>query len=231
MTAQATLQELETLGTAQNCKIYRRHGVGEPLFGVSHAHLGALAKRIKVDQALAEELWASGNHDARVLATMVADPKQVTDTLAESWAAALDNYVLTDALAGLLSRTDLAHPLLERWTGSPEEWRGRAGWHLLAQFALKDTRLPDAFFTPFLEVIEQEIHSRKNRVREAMNNALIAIGARSEALERQALAVAARIGTVHVDHGQTNCKTPDAAAYIAKTRQHRQARRVRPARR
>ena len=231
MTAQATLQELETLGTAQNCKIYRRHGVGEPLFGVSHANLGALARRIKVDQALAEALWASGNHDARMLATMIADPKQVTDTLAETWAADLDNYVLTDALAGLISRTGLARPLMERWTGSQEEWRGRAGWRLLAQLALKDTSLPDAFFSPYLEVIEQEIHTRKNRVREAMNNALIAIGVRSEELERQALAGAARIGTVHVDHGETNCKTPDAAAYIARTRQHRQSRRATTARR
>jgi 3-methyladenine DNA glycosylase AlkD len=139
--------------------------------------------------------------------------------------------VLTDALAGLLCRTGLARPLMERWTGSQEEWRGRAGWHLLAQLALKDTSLPDAFFTPYLEVIEQAIHSHKNRVREAMNNALIAIGARNDELEGQALAVAARIGPVHVDHGETNCKTRDAAASIAKTRHHRQSRGARPVRR
>ncbi len=64
-----------------------------------------------------------------------------------------------------------------------------------------------------------------------MNNALIAIGGRNDELERQALAVAARIGAVHVDHGETNCKTPDAAAYIARTRQHQRLRRAASARR
>jgi 3-methyladenine DNA glycosylase AlkD len=161
-----------------------------------------------------------------MLATMIADPHQVTATLLEQWATALDNYVLTDALADLIGRSALARTFMERWTDSTEEWRGRAGWHLLARLATADPALPDDFFAPYLATIEREIHGRKNRVRDAMNNALIAVGIRDDALERQALAVAARIGTVLVDHGQTSCKTPAAAAYIAKVRQRRQTQQA-----
>jgi len=65
----------------------------------------------------------------------------------------------------------------------------------------------------YLMIIERDIHAQKNRLKEAMNGALIAIGSRNSTLEAQALAAAARIGKVTVDHGETDCKTPDAAAY------------------
>ena len=65
-----------------------------------------LHKKIKTDHALAEELWASGNHDARVLATMIADPAQMKSQTLETWAKELDNYVLTDALSGLAAPSD-----------------------------------------------------------------------------------------------------------------------------
>ncbi|HEX7343423.1 MAG TPA: DNA alkylation repair protein, partial [bacterium] len=71
-------------------------------------------------------------------------------------------------------------------------------------------------FEKFLTIIEREIHRSKNRVREAMNGALIAIGMRNEKLQKQAIAAARRIGKVVVDHGETGCKTPDAEAYILK---------------
>ncbi len=51
------LQELKALGTEQNRKVYRRHGVGENLHGVSFANLGKLKKKIKIDHELAERLW------------------------------------------------------------------------------------------------------------------------------------------------------------------------------
>ena len=77
--------------------------------------------------------------------------------------------------------------------------------------------LPDEYFERFLSTIERDIHESQNRVRHEMNSALIAIGIRNPALEEKALAAAARIGKVEVDHGETGCKTPDAAGYIRKT--------------
>lgn len=217
------MQELARCGTDQNRKVYARHGVRDPMFGVSYADLDRLKKRIKIDHALAVALWATGNHDARVLATKIADPKQADPHQLDAWVEALDNYVLSDALAGYIARTPHARAKMEAWTPRPEEWIGRTGWLLLAHLAGKGTDMPDADLLPYVEIIEQEIHRRANRVRDAMNSALMAIGLRSPALQTRALDAAARIGRVQVDHGETNCKTPDAAGYIRKAAARRSA--------
>jgi 3-methyladenine DNA glycosylase AlkD len=224
MTLQEALSALEDYGTEQNRNIYARHGVTGDSFGVSYANQKTLKKQIKKDHDLALKLWATGNHDARVLATMIADPKQADDDLLDAWAEDLDNYVLTDALTGFVAQTSLLQEKMRAWMESNDEWKGRAGWSLLAHLATKDKDLPDAFFEPFLPVIERDIHAGKNKTKDAMNNALIAIGVRSEALETQAIAVAERIGTVEVDHGETSCKTPPAAPYIQKTRARKKGR-------
>ena len=101
-----TLARLEELGTPQNRKVYPRHGVKGPLFGVSYANLRKLAKRLAPDHRLAVELWSSGNHDARVLAAMVDDPSRISEQTLRDRLADVDNYVLADALASLVGRTD-----------------------------------------------------------------------------------------------------------------------------
>lgn len=210
------LRELEACGTEQNRKIYRRHGIGENMYGVSFANLGKLKKKIKVDHELAQQLWATGNHDARALATMIADPAQLNGKLLEAWAKDLSNYVITDLFSGLVSQTPLARQKMEQWMKSKNEWIGQAGWNLLGRLAMNDQDRPDEFFENYLGVIEREIHRRQNRVKHAMNGVVIAIGIRNRKLERKALAAAKRIGKVEVDHGETDCQTPDAAEYIRK---------------
>ncbi len=224
MTAKAILSELEALGSAQTRKIYKRHGVGDNQYGVSYANLKTLKKKVKVDHGAAQQLWATGNHDARILATMIADPKQADESLLDAWADDLSNYVITDAFSGFAGKTAFVQQKMEQWTGSDNEWKGQTGWSLLASLAMNDASVPDDFFDPYLAIIAQDIHNRKNRVRYTMNTALITIGTRSDTLEQKALAVAAQIGTVDVDHGETSCKTPDAAAYIRKTRERQKAR-------
>ncbi|MGH2351210.1 MAG: DNA alkylation repair protein [Chloroflexota bacterium] len=210
------MDELRSLGTAQNVKIYRRHGAGEDVFGVSYADLGRLKKRLKVDHPLARALWQSGNHDARVLATMIADPAQMSEADLDAWLADLESYVLAGAVADLASQTPGVKDRMERWTSSDEEWVGRAGWLLAGYLAQQDATLPDAYFEDLLSRIEARLHGSKNRMRDAMNSAIIAIGSRNRHLEQRAKAVAQRIGKVEVDHGQTGCKTPDAISYIDK---------------
>lgn len=217
MELQETLHQLEALGTEQNRKTYRRHGVGENLYGVSWADLGKLQKKIKKDHALAVELWATGNHDARILATMIADPKAMTSEELDAWAGSLTNYTETDAFSKLAAGSPLIREKIHRWTETDHEWIESAGWNLLAHLALgKNGDMPDDYYERHLEIIEKDIHNRKNRVRYAMNSALIAIGGRNERLMEKALAAAAKIGKVEVDHGETGCKTPQAAEYIQK---------------
>lgn len=224
MSAPEILQELESLGTAQNRKIYSRHGVRSDMYGVSYADLNRIAKHIKRDHGLASELWASGNHDARVLATKIEDPAEVRATQLETWAQDLDNYVIAGALADLAVKTPLARETMEDWVQNAGEWIGRAGWLMLAQLAMQDASLPETYFEAYLQQIEKQIHTRPNFTRNAMNSALIAIGLRSPTLQEKALASAGRIGKVVVDHGQTSCKTPDAAAYILKAANRKAAK-------
>src|SRR5712664_3214259 len=79
------MQELKSFGTEQTRKTLKRHGVQDELYGVSYAHFGALKKNIKLDHELAQQLWKSGVHDARILATMIADPA-LGSSLVDEWA-------------------------------------------------------------------------------------------------------------------------------------------------
>jgi 3-methyladenine DNA glycosylase AlkD len=210
------MQQLRALGTAQNRKVYARHGVGGPSFGVSYANLGKLKKSIRVDHELARELWASGNHDARVLATMIADPGQITARDLDTWVEELDSHPLTDAFSGLAASSALASKRVAKWIGSKKEWVSTAGWSLVARLAMTEGALSDSACEGHLKTIESKIHGAPNRTRYAMNGALIAIGMRNAALGKKATAAARSIGPVEVDHGETGCKTPDAATYIQK---------------
>ncbi len=218
------LRELESAGSEATRNTYRRHGVSGKQFGVSFAALGKLQKKLKVDHSLAQKLWASGIHDAQILATMIADPGEMTAKEIDTWAKQLSNYPLTDALAGLVSKTRLAKEQGERWRKSKDEWLASAGWQILSRLSQSDSSLPDTFFLAHLETIQASIHASKNRVRHAMNGALIGIGCRNSKLEKKAMSAAAKIGKVVVDHGETGCKTPDAADYIRKTIAHKQAK-------
>ena len=209
------LRELEAMGTAQNRKVYGRHGAHSPMFGVSYANLGKLRKEIKVDQELAEELWASGNHDARVLATMVADPEALRLSVLDRWVKEARDHIVAGAVSSIVAKHPKAVQRVDKWTTSRDEWVGAAAYHALADLA-QQAELPDAWFERHLEEIEAKIHRAKNRTRYSMNNAVIAIGGCRAKLSKKAIAAAKRIGRVEVDHGETGCKTPDAVPYIQK---------------
>ena len=215
-----TLQQLEAAGSAQTRKTYARHGAGPKMFGVSYAVLGKLTKQIKRDHALALELWASGWLDARVLATMIADPAQATAMQLDAWVADCDNRGMAGALATFAANSAVAEAMAAKWCSDAREFVAVAGWDVVAMLAMNST-LPDAKFAALLKTIERDIHGAQNHVRYAMNGALIAIGGRNAKLEALAVGAAKRIGKVEVDHGNTGCKTPDAVAYIAKTKARR----------
>ncbi|ADK05522.1 TPA: DNA alkylation repair protein [Bacillus anthracis] len=226
MLLEEVMQQLEEYGTEQNRKTYKNHGAKEPLFGVSFANLKLLKKKIKKDHDLAISLWETKNMDAMTLATMILDLKKVTTELLNKWVQEVDYYCLMDVLMTAICTSPIAIERVEEWTNSDDEWIGRAGWSLLANIAIKNKTLQDDFFSPYLEEIKENIHNEKNRKREAMNSALIAIGIRNEDLEQTAIEIAREIGKVQVDHGATSCKTPDAESYIKKARERAEKKKV-----
>jgi 3-methyladenine DNA glycosylase AlkD len=218
------MKELESLGSAQTRKTYARHGVGPNQFGVSYANFNRMAKQIKKNQDLAVALWESGNHDARVLALKIADPESISSKTLDQWVRDLDNYVIAGELAGLAAKTKHARSKMKTWSSASAEMKGQAGWTITGHLAMTDGALTDQECEALLKTIERDIHQSKNRVRHAMYMALIAIGVRNEKLQELAIAAAKRIGHVEIDHGDTNCKTPDAVEYIKKTVAHRRKR-------
>ena len=217
MNAQDILATLKGLGKPQTAAIYQRHGAGDNVFGVLASEIAKLQKKIKVDHALALELWKTGNAEARVLALLIADPEKVTRADADGLVRDGPVRFLGCYLSGLVARSPIAEETMRAWMKSPDEFPREMGYGILS-VRLKDDpdSVVDSAAEKALATIEKEIHRSPNWARYAMNGALISIGIFKPMLRKKALEAAKRIGKVEVDHGETNCKTPDAMPYIEK---------------
>lgn len=221
MSVAEVMRELEKAGSAQTRKTYLRHGAAEPMFGVSFATLKSMTKRIDVDHELALALWDTGNFDARNLAVKIVDPARMTPGDLDRWVRETSVSRMCGGFVGMLA-AEGPHGAAKaaQWLASKDAKERAAGWSLLGQLSQRDETTPDAWYLARLAEIERTIRSAPNADREGMNMAVIMIGCRNAALRKAALAAAKRIGKVDVDHGDTACKTPDAAQYIEKTWAH-----------
>lgn len=211
------MRELEAQGTEQTKRTYRNHGTPEPLFGVTIRDMKPLAKRIKKDQALAMELYATGNYDAAYLAGMIAEPKKMSESDFELWISTANSHMMSDyVVAVTLAETDFAQRVADRWMESGEERRQSAGWSCYCW--LLGVRADDQFdkdkLSGMLRRVVREIHSQSNWVKYAMNDFVIAVGISYLPLHEEAVRAAREIGPVAVDMGKTACKTPLASDYI-----------------
>jgi 3-methyladenine DNA glycosylase AlkD len=224
MNAKAILATLRQLGRPQTAAIYKRHGSGDNVFGTLTSEIGRLQKKIKIDHALAMELWKSGNAEARILALRVADPEKLTQAIADGLLKDGPIRFVGCYLAGLVARSPIADETMRAWMKSPDELTREMGYGILSA-RLKDDpdAISDAGAEQVLATIEKQIHRSPNWARYAMNGALISIGIFKPTLGRKAIEAARRIGKVEVDQGETCCKTPDAVPYIEKAakRKHR----------
>jgi len=217
MNAQEILAMFRKLGKPQTAAIYRRHGSGDNVFGVLTSEIAKLQKKLKVDHELARELWKTGNAEARVLALQVADPEKLTRVEAEDLVRDGPVRFLGCYLSGLMGGSPIAEETMRAWMKSPDKSVREIGYGILGVRLKNDPdSVSDAEAGEVLATIEKEIHRSPNWARYAMNGALISIGIFKPALREQAIAAARRIGKVEVDHGETNCKTPDAVPYIEK---------------
>ncbi len=211
------LTTLKAVGKPQTAAIYKRHGSGNNVFGTLTSELQKLKKKLRLDHALALELWNTGNAEARILALLIADPARISRTDAETMVQDGPVRFLGSYLADLFARSPLADALMREWMKSKDESQRELSYFILgARLRADPESISDNDAQQVLTTIEQQLHGSPNWVRYAMNGAVIAIGVFKHALRAEAIAVAKRIGKVEVDHGATNCKTPDAAASIEK---------------
>lgn len=222
MNVEEILGSFRAIGRPQTAAIYKRHGAGDDVCGVLTSEIAKLQKKIKVDHALAMQLWKTGNAEARILALSIADPAKVSPADADAFVKNGSVRFLGPYLSSLLARNPNADAIMRAWMKSKEERFREMGYAILA-VRLKDDpdSVSDADTLKTLATIEKEIHRSPNWARYAMNNALIAIGVFKPKLRKPAVDAARRIGRVEVDHGETSCKTPEAVSYIAKAAKRR----------
>jgi 3-methyladenine DNA glycosylase AlkD len=166
-TARVLVARLRSLRRAENIAGQQRFGIrteNEHL-GISVATLRDLARAHRRNHALALELWDSGIQEARMLAAIIDDPRQVTPAQMERWARASDNWALTDALGfGLFDRTPYAEKKAHAWSARKPEFLKRAGFALMAGMAVHRKEEHDEVFLRFLPVITlRKINSKAAR--------------------------------------------------------------------
>ena len=196
MTAPEIIALLRARRSPDDVAGQRRFGItprGEQL-GVRSVLLRQLAREHRRDHGLALELWASGIYDARQLAALVDDPKQVTEAQMEAWAAEFDNWATVDTCCmHLFRKTPWAFAKARTWSGRPEEFVRRAGFTLMATLAVHAKKEPEATFLALLPLIEAGAGDERNFVKKAVNWALRQIGKRSATLRPAAMATAEAI--------------------------------------
>jgi 3-methyladenine DNA glycosylase AlkD len=156
-----------------------------------------MAREIGRDHELAEDLWAAGVHEARILAALVDEPGRVTKTQMERWAADFDSWDVCDQVCmNLFDKTPYAYEKALAWSTRRAEFVKRAGFALMASLAVHDKKAGAGQFSPFLEAIVRQSADERNFVKKAVNWALRQIGKRSHGLNRKAIAAAERIAGI-----------------------------------
>jgi len=214
MSLAEVMRILEEAGSEQTRKTYARHGATGPMFGVRFGDLFKLMKVIDVDHALARELRATGNVDARNLAMKIVDPQAITPAELDRWAIENPMRMCGLYVATLAAESPHGRAKLREWLSSSDERLLATGWTLLARLSDLDESYPEDELLRRVGEIEKSIHAAPNEVRSEMNRALISIGGRSPDMRKAVIAAAKRIGEVTIDHGDTACKTADAAETV-----------------
>lgn len=196
MDIEAILAELRGRAVPSNLEGMRRYGIRtERALGVSIPSLRELAKQVGKNHTVALELWKTGIHEARILASMVDEPSKVTEPQMDRWVREFDSWDLCDGCCGnLFDRTPLLYQKAAKWSRNRSEFVKRAGFALMAALAVHDKKAPDGKFIAFFPLIESGASDERNLVRKAVNWALRQIGKRNEYLNVRAVRVAKEIG-------------------------------------
>ena len=189
------LTELAAHGSAENRAGMARFGINsDQAFGVSMTVIRPIAKRHRGRHDLAEALWASKKHEARIMAALIEDPKAITSEQMDRWVADFDSWDLCDqASMKLFAASPHIFAKVEQWAADDREFVRRSAFATIAGFAVHAKKVPDESLVPFLILIERHASDGRNYVRKAINWALRQIGKRSASLHPQALELAERL--------------------------------------
>jgi len=186
------IAKIKSFHNPKNIAGMARFGINvKNAYGVPMPELRKLGRMIKKDHQTAKQLWASGIHEARVLAGIIDDPKQVTPKQMEEWVKEFDSWDLCDQCCmNLFGETGFALDKVVEWPKRKEEFVKRAGFAIMAVIAVHNKQLKDSDFDKLFPIIKRESTDERNFVRKAVNWALRQIGKRNMELNKKAAALA-----------------------------------------
>jgi 3-methyladenine DNA glycosylase AlkD len=189
------VRKLKSLSNPKAVAGMARFGINpENTYGVSIPNLRRIAKQIGKDHTLAQQLWLSGIHEARILAGMIDESKMVTEKQMENWVRDFDSWDVCDQVcSNLFDKTLFAHKKAREWSERDEEFVKRAGFVMMAALAVHDKEAKDDVFWKFLPLIKKETTDNRNFVKKAVNWALRQIGKRNINLNKEAIKTAKEI--------------------------------------
>src|SRR5215217_7268899 len=163
-------------------------------YGVAMKDIKALGKTLGRNQPLAAALWATGVYEARMLASFVGDPEQLTAAQMDRFCKDFDNWALCDAMSfNLFDRTPHAWAKVAQWSTRRNEFEKRTAFALLWSLTVHDKSAGDERFKQGLTLVEREAGDERHSVKKATNMALRAIRKRNRALNAAAVVVAQRL--------------------------------------
>src|SRR5712692_6194507 len=189
------VDRLRSIGDQKAVEGMARFGIqSSNSFGVSVPKLRTLAREVGRDHQLALKLWETGLHDARLLATMIDDARQVTIVQMEKWVRDFDSWDVVDGCCGnLFDKTPFAVAKAKEWGRREAEYEKRAGFVLIAELAVHDKNARDQVFLDFLPLIIDGASDKRNFVKKAVNWSLRQIGKRNLKLNRAAVSTALKL--------------------------------------
>ena len=194
-TKASVLCELKALADPKVREKMAYFGVNVPkAHGISAPVLHSFARHVGKDHALAKQLWSSGIHEARILATLIGESEKVTSAQMDRWARDFNSWDVVDSSCRYLYAFSApAWKKVEAWSRRPEQFVKRAAFSLAAYLSYIDKESPDARFERLFHIVEREAHDDRNFVRKAVNWALRQIGKRNLHLNAAAIQAAERI--------------------------------------
>lgn len=194
MIVSEVLTELKTLSNPAHFAQLERFGIeNSNAFGIKIPDLRLFAKKIGKNHELALELWETGIHEARILASFIDDSKQVTEKQFDAWVRDFDSWDICDQCCSLLIQSPFAKDKIVSYSIANEEFVKRTAFVLICALVIYDKKAPNESFYPYFELMEREAWDERNFVRKAVNWALRQIGKRNEALRLKAIECAERI--------------------------------------
>ncbi|WP_045731174.1 DNA alkylation repair protein [Pseudarthrobacter chlorophenolicus] len=181
--------------------------------GVNLSKLRAVAKRLKTQQDLARQLWATGDTAARLLALLICRPKdfsreELDGMLRESRAPKVHDWLVNY----VAKKSPHAEALRVAWTADPDPVVASAGWALTTERVAKKPEGLD--LQGLLDTIEAEMKAAPDRLQWAMNHTLAQIGIEHPAQRARAISIGERLEVLKDYPTPPNCTSPFAPAWI-----------------